>query len=202
MFRQFSSAVSLVLLAASAWAFDPFVVKDIRVEGIQRIEAGTIFSYLPVKVGETFTDEKATQAIRALFATGFFRDVRIEVENNVLIVVLEERPAIASITFTGMKEFEPEAVKKGMRETSLQEGRVFDRALVDQAEQEIKRQYHHDHDHAARAQPRGHQFCGGRGRRRQDQADQHRRQQGFQRIPAARPVRAAHPGLAHLVHEE
>jgi outer membrane protein insertion porin family len=141
MVRQFLRAVWVLLLSANAWAFDPFIVKDIRVEGIQRIEAGTVFSYLPVKVGESFTDEKATQAIRALFATGFFRDVRIEVENNVLIVVLEERPAIASIGFTGMKEFEPDAVRKSMRESSLQEGRVFDRALVDQAEQEIKRQY-------------------------------------------------------------
>ncbi len=141
MFKHLLSAVPVFLLSASAWAFDPFSVRDIRIEGIQRIEAGTIFSYLPVKVGETFTEEKATQAIRALFATGFFRDVRIEVENDVLVVVLEERPAIASITFTGMKEFEPEVVKKAMRETSLQEGRVFDRGLVDQAEQEIKRQY-------------------------------------------------------------
>ncbi len=139
--RYFLRVICLFLFSASALAFDPFVVKDIRVEGIQRIEAGTIFSYLPVKVGETFTDEKASQAIRALFATGFFRDVRIEVENDVLIVVLEERPAIASISFIGMKDFEPEGVRKGMRETSLQEGRVFDRALVEQAEQEIKRQY-------------------------------------------------------------
>ena len=132
-------SIFLMILSAlsfGALAFDPFVVRDIRVEGIQRIEAGTIFNYLPVKVGETFNDEKASQAIRALFSTGFFRDVRIEVQNDVLIVVLEERPAIASITFSGMKEFEPEAVKKGMRESNLQEGRVFDRALVEQAEQE------------------------------------------------------------------
>ncbi len=141
MAKHLLFAALSAILSASVWAFDPFVVKDIRVEGIQRIEAGTIFNYLPVKVGETFNDEKATQAIRTLFETGFFRDVRIEVENSVLIVVVEERPAIASISFTGMKDFEPEAVRKAMRETSLQEGRVFDRALVDQAEQEIKRQY-------------------------------------------------------------
>ncbi len=141
MLRYLLGSVLAVILSSGAFAFDPFLVKDIRVEGIQRIEAGTIFTYLPVKVGETFNDEKASQAIRALFATGFFRDVRIEVENNVLIVVVEERPAIASISFTGMREFEPDNVRKGMRETNLQEGRVFDRALVDQAEQEIKRQY-------------------------------------------------------------
>jgi len=87
----------LLVLAESAWAFEPFVVKDIRVEGIQRIEPGTVFNYLPVKVGDRMTDEKASAAIRALFATGFFRDVRLEVQGTVLIVTLEERPAIASI---------------------------------------------------------------------------------------------------------
>lgn len=141
MTRTLFRAILLVLCAHSAWAFDPFVVRDIRVEGIQRIEAGTIFSYLPVKVGETMTDEKAAQAIRALFGTGFFRDVRLEVAGDVLIVTVEERPAIASIEFTGMKDFDKDQVKKGLREVGMQEGRIFDRAQLDQAEQEIKRQY-------------------------------------------------------------
>lgn len=77
-------------------------MRDIRVEGIQRTEAGTVFNYLPVRVGESFNEDKAAQAIKALFATGFFKDVRIEVEGDVLVVVLEERPAIASLEFTGM----------------------------------------------------------------------------------------------------
>src|SRR5476651_1473759 len=85
-------------------AFDPFVVRDIRVEGIQRIEAGTIFSYLPFKVGETMTDEKAAAAIKALFATGFFKDVRLEVQRDVVIVVVEERPSVSQIDFIGNKE--------------------------------------------------------------------------------------------------
>jgi outer membrane protein insertion porin family len=135
------AALFLLALAGPAWAFQPFVVRDIRVEGIQRIEAGTVFSYLPVKVGDTMTDEKAAAAIRALFATGFFRDVRLEVQGNVLIVTLEERPAIASIDFVGMKEFEKDKVKQGLRDVGFQEGRIFDRALLDQAEQELKRQY-------------------------------------------------------------
>ena len=135
------AAVFLLALAGPAWAFEPFVVRDIRVEGIQRIEAGTVFSYLPVKVGDTMTDEKAAGAIRSLFATGFFRDVRLEVQGNVLIVTLEERPAIASIEFVGMKEFEKDKVKQGLRDVGFQEGRIFDRALLDQAEQELKRQY-------------------------------------------------------------
>src|SRR5215467_135590 len=106
----------MLALADSARAFEPFVVKDIRVEGIQRIEAGTVFNYLPVKVGDRLTDEKASAAIRALFATGFFRDVRLEVQGSVLIVALEERPAISSIEFSGMKEFEKDKVKQGLRD--------------------------------------------------------------------------------------
>jgi outer membrane protein insertion porin family len=135
------AAILLLALAESAWAFEPFVVKDIRVEGIQRIEAGTVFNYLPIKVGDRMTDEKSSAAIRALFATGFFRDVRLEVQGNVLIVSLQERPAIASIDFSGMKEFEKDKVKQGLRDVGFQEGRIFDRALLDQAEQELKRQY-------------------------------------------------------------
>ena len=131
----------MLALAEPAWAFEPFVVKDIRVEGIQRIEPGTVFNYLPVKVGDRLTDEKASAAIRALFATGFFRDVRLEVQGNVLVVALEERPAIASIEFSGMKEFEKDKVKQSLRDVGFQEGRIFDRSLLDQAEQELKRQY-------------------------------------------------------------
>ncbi len=85
------------LLSAHAHAFEPFVVRDIRVEGIQRTEAGTVFNYLPVRVGESFTEDKAAEAIKALFATGFFKDVRIEVEGDVLVVVIEERPALESL---------------------------------------------------------------------------------------------------------
>jgi len=135
------AAILSLVLAARAWALDSFVVRDIRVEGIQRIEAGTVFNYLPIKVGDTVTDEKAAGAIRALFATGFFRDVRLEAQGDLLIVTVEERPAIASIEFTGMKEFEKDKVKQGLRDVGFQEGRIFDRALLEQAEQELKRQY-------------------------------------------------------------
>jgi outer membrane protein insertion porin family len=133
--------VTAFFASGLAHSFDPFVVRDIRVEGIQRIEAGTVFNYLPVKVGETMTDEKAAQALRALFGTGFFRDVRLEVERDVLIVVVEERAAIAAIDFVGMKEIKPDDARKALRESGFREGRIFDRAILDQAEQEIKRQY-------------------------------------------------------------
>ncbi|MPZ43597.1 MAG: outer membrane protein assembly factor BamA [Betaproteobacteria bacterium] len=122
-------------------ALEPFVVKDIRVEGIQRTEAGTIFSYLPIKVGETLTEERAAAAIRALYATGFFRDVVLEAENGVLIVTVLERPSIAQVDFTGVREFEPDQLKTGLKQVGLAEGRIFDRSLLERAEQELKRQY-------------------------------------------------------------
>ena len=135
----------LALLAgavpAGAQQFQPFVVRDIRVEGLQRTEAGTVFSYLPVKVGETMTEEKAQQALRALFATGFFRDVRLEVERDVLVVMVEERPAVAQVDISGVKEFDTDAVKRILRDAGLAEGRTFDRGVLDTAEQELKRQY-------------------------------------------------------------
>ncbi|MBP8898809.1 MAG: outer membrane protein assembly factor BamA, partial [Sulfuritalea sp.] len=133
--------IMALFAAAPAFAFDPFVVKDIRVEGIQRTEAGTVFNYLPVRVGETFSEQQAADAIRALFATGFFSDVRIETEGDVIVVAVDERPAIADITFVGVKEFDKDALKAGLREVGLAESRIFDRALLERAEQELKRQY-------------------------------------------------------------
>ena len=145
LFQRFPGLLFAALLgvlpAREAVAFEPFVVQDIRVEGIQRVEAGTVFGYLPVKVGENMTEDKAAQTIRVLFATGLFKDVRVEVEGNVLVVVVEERPAIAQIDFVGMQEFKDEQVRKALRENGIVEGRTFDKAVVDQAEQEIKRQY-------------------------------------------------------------
>src|SRR5687768_15136279 len=133
--------ITVAAAGALAQEFQPFVVKDIRVEGLQRTEAGTVFSYLPIKVGETMNAEKARAALRALYATGFFQDVRLEAEGDVLVVFVRERPAIASIDFSGIKQFEPDQLKKALRELGLGEGRIFDRALLDSAEQEIKRQY-------------------------------------------------------------
>ncbi|MFZ1180737.1 MAG: outer membrane protein assembly factor BamA [Herbaspirillum sp.] len=134
-------AAVLAFCSHHAVAVAPFVVKDIRVEGIQRTEAGTVFSYLPVRVGDTFDDEKGTAAIKALYATGFFKDVRIEAEGNVLVVQVEERPAIASVDFTGIREFDKNQLTKALKEIGVAESRIFDRSQVDRAEQELKRQY-------------------------------------------------------------
>jgi len=141
MNKSLLSVLIASFFAAPALAFEPFAVKDIRVEGIQRTEAGTVFSYLPVKVGDTLTDEKAAQSIKALFATGFFKDVRVEVDSDVMVIVVQERPAIAKLDFVGMKEFEKDAILKALKDTGIAEGRIFDRAQLEKAEQELKRQY-------------------------------------------------------------
>ncbi len=140
--NRLTLALAVVFAVQPVFAAEPFVVKDIRVEGIQRTEAGTVFSYLPVKVGDTMTDEKTAAAIKALYATGFFKDVRLEARDGVVIVTVEERPSIAKITLTGIKEFSEDDLKKGLKETGLAEGRVLDRSLLDKAEQELQRQYY------------------------------------------------------------
>lgn len=139
--RRLIAIAAFTLCTGHALAVAPFVVKDIRVEGIQRTEAGTIFSYLPVRVGDTYTDEKGAAAIKALYATGFFKDVRIEVEGDVLVVSVEERPAIAAIDFSGIREFDKDQLTKALKEIGLGESRIYDKALLDRAEQELKRQY-------------------------------------------------------------
>ena len=139
--RSLIGAAVMAFCAGHALAVQPFTVKDIRVEGIQRTEAGTVFAYLPVRVGETFSDEKSIAAIKALYATGMFKDVRLEVDGDVLVVLVEERPAIASVEFTGTKEFEKDVLVKALKEIGVGEAKIFDKASVDRAEQELKRQY-------------------------------------------------------------
>ncbi|MEO6022434.1 MAG: outer membrane protein assembly factor BamA [Burkholderiales bacterium] len=130
-----------VVFALTAQAIEPFKVKDIRVEGIQRTEAGTVFSYLPLRVGDEIDDEKAAAAIKALYATGFFSDVRLEQDDDLLIVVVQERPAIGQIEITGAKEFKADELKESLKQIGLAESRIYDKSNLDKAEKELKRQY-------------------------------------------------------------
>lgn len=140
--RALGRLAAAVLAAWSLGAVaQEFTVRDIRVEGIQRTEAGTVFSYLPLRVGDRFDPERGVAAIRALFATGLFKDVRLEADGDVLVVIVEERPAIAAVELNGIKEFDKDQVRKSLREVGLAEARVFDRSLLERAEQELKRQY-------------------------------------------------------------
>ena len=135
------SALAWAALGLPAWAVDPFTVRDIRVEGLQRIEPGTVFASLPLRVGDRYTDEQGAAAIRALFALGLFKDVRLETQGDVLVVVVQERPSVASVEFIGLKEFDKDVLTKALKDVGLSEGRPFDKALADRAEQELKRQY-------------------------------------------------------------
>ncbi|MBX3652628.1 MAG: outer membrane protein assembly factor BamA [Ramlibacter sp.] len=139
--RTVSALVTLAFAAHSAWAVDPFTVRDIRVEGLQRVEPGTVFASLPFRVGDQYSDDKGSAAIRALFALGLFKDVRLDVSGDVLVVIVEERPTVADVDFVGSKEFDKDALKKALRDVGLTEGRPYDQALADRAEQELKRQY-------------------------------------------------------------
>ncbi len=139
--RTVSAMVAMAFVANAAWAVDPFTVRDIRVEGLQRVEPGTVFASLPFRVGETYNDEKGSAAIRSLFALGLFKDVRLEVTNDVLVVIVEERPTVADVDFSGTKEFDKDVLKKALRDIGLTEGRPYDQGLADRAEQELKRQY-------------------------------------------------------------
>ncbi len=139
--RAASALVATFLAAQAAYAIDPFTVRDIRVEGLQRVEPGTIFASIPVRVGERYSDEKGSAAIRALFGLGLFKDVRLEVNGDVLVVIVEERPTVAQVDFVGSKEFDKEFLKKSLRDAGLYEGQAFDKSLADKAEQELKRQY-------------------------------------------------------------
>lgn len=135
------SAVVFALFHQQALALEPFVVKDIRVEGLQRTEPGTIFNYLPVEVGDVMNDQKATRAIKSLYGTGFFKDVRIEAEGDVLLVTVQERSAIAKIEFSGNRSFPSDKMLEGLKQIGISEGLIFDKSELDRAEQEIKRQY-------------------------------------------------------------
>ena len=139
--RSATALAAMVLAAQAAWALEPFKVQDIRVEGLQRVEPGTVFASMPLRVGDDYNDEKGAAAIRSLFALGLFKDVRLEANGNVLVVVVEERPTIAEVNFAGTKEFDKDTLLKAMRDVGLADGRPFDKALADRAEQELKRQY-------------------------------------------------------------
>jgi outer membrane protein insertion porin family len=143
-FSQVSAVVVALVCAVAApaaLAVTPFVLKDIRVEGLQRTDPGSVFAALPFRIGDTYTDDKAAAALRALFATGLFKDVRIEIDKDVAVVIVDERSIIASVTFVGLKEFDKDPLTKSLRDAGIGDGLPFDRALIDRAEQEIKRQY-------------------------------------------------------------
>ncbi len=144
--------LSLVLwLPLTAFA-EVFAIKDIRVEGLQRISAGTVFNYLPVQIGDEIDSDQSAAIIRALYKTGFFKDVRLEREDDVLIIFVSERPAVAQINISGNKSMEEEQLLLGLKDIGMAEGRVFNRSVLDKIEQELQRMYFNNGQYAVKLQ--------------------------------------------------
>ena len=117
--------------ASSSWAFSSFEIGSIKLVGLRGIAPSTVFNYLPMKEGDTLTEESSSEAIRALFKTGFFNDVSLQRDGNVLIIKLQERPAIARVKITGNDEIGEEDLTSALKRTGLSEGRIFNRSLLE-----------------------------------------------------------------------
>ena len=131
-----------LLLSGKVLALEPFVISDIRVEGLQRISEGTVFNYLPLDAGDTLTASKARAAIRELYHTGFFDDIDFAREGNILVIKLRERPAIATITLSGNKAIKDEDLRSVLSDIGLSEGEVYDPQALDRIQQELVNQYY------------------------------------------------------------
>ncbi|HEU4774852.1 MAG TPA: outer membrane protein assembly factor BamA [Lysobacter sp.] len=146
-------AFTALAQTATAAPVSPFTVSDIRVDGLQRISAGTVFTYLPVERGDRMDQAAAGEAIRALYKTGFFEDVRIGHQGDILVVTVTERPAINKLTLTGNKDIKTEDLMKGLSDIGLTEGNTFDRLSLDRVTQELTRQYNNRGKYNVRITP-------------------------------------------------
>ena len=140
--KRIAALILLASLSANAFAFDPFVVSDIRIDGLSRISAGTVYNYLPINKGDQLTNDGAQRAIRALYRTKFFSDVEFDREGSILVIKVVERPSIAKLTLRGNKDIKTDDLKKGLKEIGLTEGETFDRLALDNVQQELIRQYY------------------------------------------------------------
>ena len=140
--KRIAALILLASLSANALAFEPFVVSDIRIDGLSRISAGTVYNYLPVNKGDRFTEDEAQRAIHALYDTKFFSDVELDREGSILVVKVVERPSIAKLTLRGNKDIKEEDLRKGLKEIGLAEGETFDRLSLDRVKQELITQYY------------------------------------------------------------
>lgn len=137
--------LTMVAIAAStqaAWAFDPFVIKQVRAEGLQRLELGTVLTYFPLSVGDQLTETASRQAIRSLYSSGLFLDVQLVRDGDDLVIKVKERPAIASFKIEGNEKVGGDELNKSLKDAGLSEGELFKRALLDSVEQELRRQYY------------------------------------------------------------
>jgi outer membrane protein insertion porin family len=140
--KRIAALILLASLSANAFAFDPFVVSDIRIDGLSRISAGTVYNYLPINKGDQLTNDEAQRAIRALYQTKFFSNVELDRDGSILVVKVVERPSIAKLSIRGNHDIKTDDLKKGLKETGISEGETFDRLAIDGVQQELIRQYY------------------------------------------------------------
>ena len=140
--KRIAALILLASLAANAYAFEPFVISDIRIDGLSRIAAGTVYNYLPVNKGDRLTNAEAARAIRALYQTKFFSDVELDRDGNILVIKVVERPSIAKLNIRGNHDIKTDDLKKGLKQTGISEGETFDRLAIDGVQQELIRQYY------------------------------------------------------------
>ncbi|MDA0822217.1 MAG: outer membrane protein assembly factor BamA [Proteobacteria bacterium] len=139
--KRWALGCLLYAIVTSVAAIEPFIVDDIQVQGLNRIQPGTVFNYLTITVGETVDDQKSRDAVRALFKTGYFRDVRLERKGDILVVIVDERESIAEITFKGNKALKTDNLIEGLGDVGFATGEVFNEAKLDKVKQELQRQY-------------------------------------------------------------
>jgi outer membrane protein insertion porin family len=140
--KRIAALILLASLSANVLAFEPFVVSDIRIDGLTRIAQGTVLSYLTIEKGDTLTEERAQAAIRALYQTKFFSDIEIDRQGSIMVIKVTERPAIAKLSIRGNKDIKEDDLRKGLKEIGLAEGETFDRLSLDRVQQELIRQYY------------------------------------------------------------
>ena len=138
-------AVAMLLLAlncARAQTIDSWVVRNFEVEGAQRISTGTIYNYLPLNIGDTVTEQRVQESIRALYSTGFFRDVEFRRDADTLVIAVLERPSIEEFTIEGNDEIKTEDLEESLRQVGLTRGKVFDRSVLEEVRQFLLEQYY------------------------------------------------------------
>lgn len=151
--KKLVASILLALGAAPAWAASDFVISDIRIEGLERISAGTVFTYLPVEKGDRLDRANTTESLRALYRTGFFDDVKLEREGNILVITVRERPSITKITLVGNKDIKTDELTRGLTGIGLTEGETFNQLNVDRVTQELTRQYNNRGKYNVRISP-------------------------------------------------
>jgi len=140
--KRIAALILLACLSKPTFALDPFVISDIRIDGLQRISPGTVFTYLPVEQGDNLTRERAEQAVRSLFKTGFFNDIQLSRQGDILVITVKERPSISKLIIKGNKDIKEDDLRKGLKDIGLTEGETFDRLSLDRVTQELTRQYY------------------------------------------------------------